>query len=64
MNSFKGHNLRDPWVNVLLQSLQMLRVIVVEDVLLGPACPDALDHGGMIASIREEVQVCQMKQIV
>lgn len=42
----------------------MLGVIVAEDVLLGPTRPDALDHGSVVASVREKVQVCRENSLI
>ena len=55
VDSFEGDDLRDVSRHRLQELLQMPWVVVPEYVLWDAAVPDALDHWGVVAGIREYV---------
>ena len=55
MDGFKCHNLGNCWIHLLQKCLQMVWVIVFKDVFGNLTVSDTLNHGGMVASIRENL---------
>ena len=55
MHSLKCDNLGHVGVDVLEEFFQMLVVVVAEDMLGHARVADALDHGGMVAGVGEDV---------
>lgn len=51
VHSLKRHYFRGAGVGSLQQLLQVLAVIVAEDEPLGPAVPNALNHGRVVPSV-------------
>ena len=57
MHGFKSHNLGCGDVMLEQQLLQMSGVVVTEDVLGATGVDDAVDHGGMVTRIREDLAI-------
>lgn len=51
VHSLKRHYFRRAGVSSLQQLLQVLAVIVAEDEPLGPAVPNALNHGRVVPGV-------------
>ena len=58
MNCFKGDDFWNLGIHFSQLFFQMSRVVVAEHGLIGAAGPDAHDHGGMVARVRENVTPC------
>lgn len=60
VDGFEGYDLGLPGIGLLQELLQVLHVIVAEHMLRNAAVADALDHRGVVASIREDLTACMI----
>lgn len=58
MHGFEGHDFRRPRVGTSQQFLQVSAVVVAEDVALGTAVPDALNHRSVVPHVRVDLTAC------
>ena len=55
MDGLEGNNLWHGHVDLAEQLFEVFRVVVSEDVFRSAAVTDAHDHGGVVASVREDL---------
>jgi len=55
VDGLEGDDLGDPGGAAPQKFIQVVGVVVAEDVLGDPAAPDALDHGGVVPLVREDL---------
>ena len=55
VHGLEGDDLGHGDVHLAQELLQVVRVVVAEDVLRRAAVQDALDHGGVVPRVRENV---------
>lgn len=58
VHSFKRHYFRRLGVRALQQLLQVFGVVVAEDEAFCAAVPDALNHRGVVPSVRVDLTPC------
>lgn len=59
VHGLESHNLGSVRVRFLEKFSQVSNIVVAKDELLGAAVPDPLDHGGVVTSVRVNLNSCK-----